>query len=268
MIFAIYESASKLAVAAAELAAAELSQRIAQNGKASFMAATGASQLGFLDALKRQSQVDWTRTEMFHLDEYIGLPETHPASFRHYLRTRLLDVVHPGRVHWINGNATEPHQEYGRLGRLMPADGVDLAFVGIGENGHLAFNDPPADFANDEYFAVVTLNESCRAQQVHEGWFRRIEDVPEKAITVTIQGLMRSKCIVAVVPEARKAAAVQCALRGNVTPSCPASVLLEHPRAYVLVDADAAAALDSTTIQHYREHTDSQTFVSATHGSA
>jgi len=234
MKVAIYETVRKMAEAAAELAAGELSRRIAESGRATFMAATGASQFAFLDALTRQRQVDWARTEMFHLDEYIGLPESHPASFRRYLQERLLGVVHPGRVHLINGNAADPWQECARLAELMPKDGVDIAFVGIGENGHLGFNDPPADFANEDLFIVVTLPDSCRSQQVHEGWFSKLEDVPGKAITVTIRGILKSKCIVAVVPEARKAVAVRCALS-------------------LFLDAEAASLLDKATIQRYQE---------------
>ncbi|KPK50883.1 MAG: glucosamine-6-phosphate deaminase [Planctomycetes bacterium SM23_25] len=252
MKVAIYETVREMAEAAAALAAGELSRHIAENGRATFMAATGASQFAFLDALSRQSHVDWARTEMFHLDEYIGLPESHPASFRRYLRERLLDVVRPGRVHLINGNAADPCQECARLERLMLEDGVDVAFVGIGENGHLAFNGPPADLATDGCFTVVSLTDSCRAQQLHEGWFGTIQEVPNKAITVTVRGILKSKCIVSVVPEARKAVAVRCALSGLVSPTCPASVLVEHPRAYLFLDADAASLLDKATIHRWQ----------------
>ena len=250
---AIYETVRKMAEAAAALAAGELSRHIAENGRATFMAATGASQFAFLDALVRQSRVDWAPTEMFHLEEYIGLPESHPASFRRYLRERLLDVVHPGRVHFINGSAADPWQECARLEQLVPEDGVDVAFVGIGENGHLAFNDPPANLANDDSFTVVSLTESCRAQQVHEGWFGTIQEVPDKPITVTIRGILRSKCIVSAVPEARKAVAVRCDLSGTVRPACPASVLVEHPRTYLFLDADAASLLDEAAIHRWQE---------------
>jgi len=252
MRVAMYETARKMAKAAATLAANELTRHIAEKGRATFMAATGASQFAFLDALSRQSQVDWARTEMFHLDEYIGLPESHPASFRRYLKERLVSLVHPGTVHFIDGNAPDPSRECARLDRLMAADGVDVAFVGMGENAHLGFNDPPADFENDALFVVVELSDTCRAQQVHEGWFRTVEDVPPKAITVTIRGILRSKCIICTVPEARKAAAVRCALMGPVTPSCPASVLTRHPRTYVFLDADSASLLDKTMVQGIR----------------
>lgn len=253
MRVAVYDTVRKMAEAAARLAAGELSRRIGENGRATFMAATGASQFAFLDALTRQSQVDWAKTEMFHLDEYIGLPESHPASFRRYLRERVLDAVHPAHVHLIDGNAADPWKECARLEQLMPQDGVDVAFVGIGENAHLAFNDPPADLANDDFFTVVTLTDSCRAQQVHEGWFSTIQEVPDKAITVTIRGILRSKCIVSVVPEARKAVAVRSALSGRIRPACPASVLMEHRRAYLFLDTDAASMLDKATLQRWQE---------------
>ena len=252
MKVAIYDAVRKMAGAAAKLAADELSRRIAENGQATFMAATGASQFAFLDALTRQPQVDWARTEMFHLDEYLGLAESHPASFRSYLRERLLDVVHPRRVNLIDGNAADPWQECARLTQLMPEDGIDVAFVGIGENAHLAFNDPPADFANDDSFTVVSLTDSCRAQQVHEGWFSTIQEVPDKAITVTIRAILNSKCIVSVVPGARKAVAVRCALSGLVRSTCPASVLAEHRRAYLFLDADAASLLDKAAVQRWQ----------------
>jgi glucosamine-6-phosphate deaminase len=245
----IYDTTEKMAEAAATTAADELSRCIAESGRATFMAATGTSQLGFLDALTGQSRVDWAKTDMYHLDEYVGLPESHPASFRRYLRERLVNVVHPGSVHLIDGNAPDPWSECARLEQLVPTDGIDVAFVGIGENAHLAFNDPPADFANSALFTVVELSETCRAQQVHEGWFEAIEAVPHKAITVTIQGILRAKVIVCIVPEARKAAAVRCALTGRVTPACPASVLREHPRASVFLDADAASLLNNAMVQ-------------------
>ena len=244
MRVAIYDTMKEMAEAAAAAAAEELSRCIAENGRATFMVATGTSQLRFLDALTRQSHVDWTKTEMYHLDEYVGLPESHPASSRHYVRERLLDIVHPGSAHLIDGTAPDSWSECARLEQLVPTDGVDVAFLDIGENAHLAFNDPPADFANDALFAVVELSETCRAQQVNEGWFEAIDDGPDKAITVTIQGILRAKSIICVVPEARKADAVRCALAGPATPACPASVLRQHPRASLFLDADAAFLLD------------------------
>lgn len=241
MKVAVYVTAQKMAEAAAATAAERLSQRIAQKGHATFMAATGTSQFRFLDALTRHTHVNWAKTEMFHLDEYIGLSESHPASFRHYLHERLVNVVRPGIIHLINGNARDPWAECARLERLLPSEGVDVALVGIGENAHLAFNDPPADFANTALFTVVQLSESCRVQQVNEGWFKTTEEVPQKAITATIQGILRAHMIICVVPEARKADAVRCALTGPITPTCPASALREHPGVRLFLDAEAAS---------------------------
>ena len=253
MRVAVYDTLERMAEVAAAVAAKELSRFISEKGRATFMAATGTSQLRFLEALTRESHVNWAKTDMYHLDEYVGLPESHPASFRHYLREKLLNVVHPGHAHLIDGNTVDPWNECARLEQLVMRDGIDVAFVGIGENAHLGFNDPPADFANNALFTVVTLSETCRAQQVHEGWFKSIEDVPDKAITVTIQGILKAKVIICVVPEARKANAVRCALAGLVTPACPASVLRNHPHARVFLDADAASLLDTAMAQRWRK---------------
>lgn len=254
MRVAIYDTIERMANAAAVTAAEELGRCILQKGRASFMAATGTSQFEFLDALTRQSSVDWTRTTMYHLDEYVGLPESHPASFRRYLRERLLNVVHPGGAHLIDGNVPDPWSECARLEEIMPPDGIDVAFVGIGENAHIAFNDPPADFANDARFTVVELSETCRAQQVHEGWFKAIEDVPHKAITMTVQGILSAKFIVCVVPEARKADAVKCALTGPLAPACPASALRDHPQVFMFLDTGAASLLDKGIANHFHRH--------------
>jgi glucosamine-6-phosphate deaminase len=243
-----YDSDAELAKAAADKAASELTRAIAKRGRATFVAATGNSQLGFLEALTRDPDVDWSRTTMYHLDEYIGLPESHPASFRRYLRERLVGVVSPGTVNLIDGNAPDPQAECSRLSLLVERDGIDVAFVGIGENAHLGFNDPPAEFDNDASFAVVDLSDTCRAQQVHEGWFATAADVPSRAITMTVSGILRSQCIVCVVPEARKAPAVKCAVTGPITPSCPASALRKHPNAHLFLDAHSASLLDNATI--------------------
>jgi len=189
---------------------------------------------------------------MFHLDEYIGLPASHSASFRHYLRQRLINVVHPGTVHLIDGNAPDPAAECARLSDLVEERGIDAAFVGIGENGHLGFNDPPADVDTEALFAIVELSETCRAQQVHEGWFKAVDEVPRQAITITIPGILRSKCIICTVPETRKAVAVNRSLTGPVSPACPASVLQTHPRTHVFLDADSASLLDETTARRWR----------------
>jgi glucosamine-6-phosphate deaminase len=233
------EMAQAAAVQAAEL----LREAIARKGHAAFVAATGVSQFEFLDALTSASDIDWAKTTMLHLDEYIGLPETHPASFRRYLKERLIERVHPGEVHLIVGDASDPQTECGRLGSLIAGCEVDVSFVGIGENGHLAFNDPPADFEAVDAYIVVELDEACRRQQLEEGWFTSLEDVPRRAISMSIRQIMRSRAIVCVAPERRKARAVHDCFSGKLTPLHPASILRRHERAYIFLDADAASLL-------------------------
>ena len=236
---------AEVGYAAALQAIRVLKEAIAQKGAAVFVAATGASQFEFLDFLTQMREVDWSRTTMFHLDEYVGLPEEHPASFRHYLKERLIEKVHPGQVYLIKGDAPDPYQECQRLGRLISSVEVDVAFVGIGENGHLAFNDPPADFTTTDPFIVVELDEACRNQQVKEGWFSSLEEVPKKAISMSIQQIMKAKNIICTVPERRKAEAVACALEGRISPECPASILRRHPSVYFYLDQESASLLTS-----------------------
>jgi glucosamine-6-phosphate deaminase len=188
--------------------------------------------------------VDWRRTVFFHLDEYVGLPASHPASFRRYLKERLADRVHPGAFHFIEGDRPDPEAEARRVGELIRGCEIDLAFVGIGENGHLAFNDPPADFATEEPYVVVRLDEACRRQQLGEGWFESLEEVPRRAISMSIRQIMKARRILCVVPDARKATAVRDTLTGEVSPWRPASALQRHPAATVYLDVDSAALLD------------------------
>jgi glucosamine-6-phosphate deaminase len=187
--------------------------------------------------------IDWSRTAFFHLDEYVGLPETHPASFRRYLRERLADRAHPGAFHFIEGDAADPEAECRRVGDLIARQTIDLAFVGIGENGHLAFNDPPADFETTVPYLVVELDEDCRRQQLGEGWFQTLDQVPRRAISMSIQQVLKSREILCVVPDARKARAVADCLEGDVDTRHPASILLRHPRTTVYLDTAAAALL-------------------------
>ena len=228
---------------AAREAAAKLRRAIARHGEASFVAATGASQFDFLEALTATTSIDWAKTTMFHLDEYIGIPESHPASFRRFLRERIVDIVHPGRVHFLNGEADPPQAECDRLNRIISRHQIDVAFVGIGENGHLAFNDPPADFATEAPYILVELDESCRLQQVGEGWFARFDDVPKFAISMSIRQIMKAKAIICPVPERRKAEAVRDCLKCEVTPMHPASILQEHPDCAVFLDTGSASLL-------------------------
>ena len=180
---------------------------------------------------------------MFHLDEYIGIPETHPASFRKYLKERLVDVVQPGTVHLLNGESDNPQVECNRLNQIISQHQIDVAFVGIGENGHLAFNDPPADFETEDPYIVVELDEACRLQQVGEGWFNGLDDVPTHAISMSIHQIMKSKTIICTVPDERKAEAVRNCLYGEITPMYPASILQNHPDCTVYLDAGSASLL-------------------------
>ena len=241
----ILSSKQALGAAAADRAATVLRDAIASQGRAHVIAATGASQFDFLEALVRVSGVDWSKTVFFHLDEYIGLPATHAASFRRYLRERIVERVHPGVVHFIDGEATDPGAECRRVGSILSAVGVDVAFVGIGENGHLAFNDPPADFEVDDPYLIANLDEACRRQQLGEGWFQRLEDVPKRAISMSIRQILKSREILCIVPDARKAKAVHECLDLEVSPLRPASILQRHPRTTVYLDKDSAALLES-----------------------
>lgn len=239
----ILETKERCGVAAADKAAEVLKEAIAAKGGARFIAATGASQFEFLKALTGESSIAWKRTTMFHLDEYIGLSGNHPASFRVYLRERLIDVVKPGEVHLIQGDTEDPYAECRRLSELLSAERVDVAFVGIGENGHLAFNDPPADFETEEPYIVVQLNEACRKQQLGEGWFTSLEDVPRRAISMSIQQIMKSQAIICTVPDKRKAIAVKHCLEGEISSRHPASILRKHSSVFMYLDKDSASLL-------------------------
>jgi glucosamine-6-phosphate deaminase len=243
MQIATFPTKAEMAQAAATKAADLLKDAIACKGHAAFVAATGVSQFEFLDVLTSMADVDWSKTTMFHLDEYIGLPEAHPASFRRYLKERLIARVHPGAVHLIRGDAPDSQAECRRLNRLIAGYEIDVSFVGIGENGHLAFNDPPADFETKDGYIVVDLDETCRRQQLGEGWFASLEEVPRRAISMSVRQIMRSQAIVCTVPGRRKAQAVYDCFSGEVTPLHPASILRQHERAYVFLDADAASLL-------------------------
>jgi glucosamine-6-phosphate deaminase len=235
-----------LGEAAAAEAASLLRETIARRGAAGVVAATGASQFEFLEALVKAPGVDWGRTTFFHLDEYVGLPASHPASFRRYLKERLADRVHPGTFHFIEGDRPDPEAEARRVGELIGACEIDIAFVGIGENGHLAFNDPPADFDVEDPYIVVRLDEACRRQQLGEGWFERLQEVPERAISMSIRQIMKARRILCVVPDARKARAVRDCLTGEVSPLRPASILQRHPAATVYLDVNSSALLGQT----------------------
>ena len=243
----VFPDRLSLARAAAHEAASRIRAAIAARGHARIVAATGTSQMAFLDQLTRQADLDWSSVELFHLDEYVGLAEDHPASFRRYLRERLIRPAGIVCCHLIDGGA-DPIDVCEALGRALAAQPIDVAFAGIGENGHLAFNDPPADFETERPYLVVRLDEACRRQQVGEGWFTTIDDVPERAITMSIRQILKARAIVAVVPESRKAAAVRNCLEGEVSPLAPASILRTHKDTILFLDLESAALLARDTL--------------------
>jgi glucosamine-6-phosphate deaminase len=229
---------------AAAAGAEAIRRALAARGQANVLVATGASQFEVLTELALQPGVDWTKVVLFHLDEYIGMPTTHPASFHKYLNERLLAKLPspPKAFHFIDGQG-DVVAECRRVGELIEQHPIDLAFIGIGENGHLAFNDPPADFDTDEPYRVVQLDEACRRQQFGEGWFERFEDVPRTAISISIRQILKSHTIVCSVPDLRKAKAVTAAVSGPITPQVPASILQEHPRVTIFLDPESASLL-------------------------
>jgi len=244
----VFFSKIELAQAAAGDAVAAISEAISERGEARMIAATGASQFEFLDALTKSAGIDWSRVEMFHLDEYVGMSDQAPASFCRYLRERLIDKVGLKRYHLLDGRQA-PEAVISRVSAEIRKAPIDIAFVGVGENGHLAFNDPPADFDTDEAYIVVNLDEACRRQQLGEGWFPSLDDVPSQAISMTIRQIMKSKQILCIAPDARKAKAVHACFGGEVSPMAPASMLQRHPNATVYLDQASAARLQPTAVE-------------------
>jgi glucosamine-6-phosphate deaminase len=210
------------------------------------IAASAASQFEFLDALTNTPDLDWQSVELFHLDEYVGLPIDHPASFRKYLRERLIDKTGLRQFHFLDAEA-DPDAVADRVGRELNSAPIDVAFVGIGENAHLAFNDPPADFETEQPYLVVTLDEACRRQQVGEEWFASIADVPARALSMSVRQILKANEILCIVPDARKAEAVKASVEGGISPSAPASILRTHPHCTLYLDRDSAALLEPAT---------------------
>ncbi len=233
-----------MAIDAAELAALTINEALKKQGEATIILATGMSQIGFLESLVIRD-IDWPQVTVFHLDEYIGLPISHPASFRKYLKERFEERVGQLRkFHYINGENPDPLEECRRLNGLIADHNIALACVGIGENGHLAFNDPPADFETEIPYLVVKLDEACRRQQLGEGWFPTIEAVPQKAISMSIRQILKSKTIICSVPDARKSEAVSNVVNGAISPEVPASILRNHSDCHFLLDEPAASLLN------------------------
>ena len=231
-------------VAAAALGARLLREAIRKNGKANIIVATGASQFAMMGRLVREPGIDWTRVTGFHLDEYVGIPIAHPASFRKYLWERFVSQLPLplAAFHYINGEG-DAAAECRRLGSIIARHPIDVCFAGIGENGHLAFNDPPADFKTPVSYLVVGLDEACRRQQMGEGWFKTLRQVPRRAISMSIRQIMKSKAIVCTVPDSRKAQAVKDCLSESVTPAHPASILQHHKAAWCFLDKNSASLL-------------------------
>ncbi len=248
MSLIVHETSDAMARAAAETAARILREAIKRMAHATFIAATGVSQFGFLQYLVTAPGIAWERTTMFHLDEYIGFSADHPASFRRYLRERLTGKVPIGRVHFIQGDSSNLDQELGRLNGLLAKTAIDVAFVGIGENGHLAFNDPPADFEIETPYIIVNLDEACRRQQFGEGWFESLEDVPKRAISMSVRQILKAAHIICTVPEKRKAQAVKACLEGEIGPMVPASILRTHLSCHFFLDRDSASLLSGSSL--------------------
>lgn len=239
----IFRDETSAGEGSAEFVAHHLNDAIQSKGHANLILATGASQFAFIEAIKTLP-IDWSKITVFHLDEYKGLPETHPASFRKYLKERILDEVKPFQVHYINGDAKEIDREVARYEELLKAVTVDVACIGIGENGHIAFNDPEvADFNDPKLVKIVQLDEISRRQQLGEGWFSTLEEVPGEAISLTIPAITRCEIISCMVPDKRKANAVYNTLNEEISTSCPATILRRHLHTVLFLDRDSASQL-------------------------
>ncbi|MBA2481184.1 MAG: glucosamine-6-phosphate deaminase [Planctomycetes bacterium] len=238
----VYATVRDLAADAAQDAQKIIKEAIAAKGSAAAILATGNSQLEFLDAWVKLGGLDWSKVTLFHMDEYLGLPDSHSASFRKYMKERVEAVVKPKAFHYVIGDGMEPIKECDEYERKLRAQPIDLCCLGIGENGHLAFNDPPvADFADKRYAKIVKLDTACRQQQVGEGHFKALNDVPQYAISLTIPALCAAKRMMAIVPEKRKAAAVKGTLKGPVSTDCPGSFLRTQAHCTLYLDADSAS---------------------------
>jgi len=234
-----------MAEAAAQQAAATIKKAIAERDRCRIVLATGTSQFQFLDALTATEGIDWKKVNAFHLDEYVGIPVTHPASFRKILLERVIQKTGIASYYFLEGDASDLSSAIENVARQLTSAPIDIAFVGIGENGHIAFNDPPADFESEDPYLVVELDEACRRQQVGEGWFNGLSQVPTRAISMSPRQIMKAREIVAVVPDQRKAKAVQSCLEGKVRPDAPASILRQHPNATLFLDDESSSLLSA-----------------------
>lgn len=239
----IYGQSKEMGAAAADYVTRKLNDAIVKKGGANLILATGASQFSFLEALQTK-EIDWGKITVFHLDEYKGISESHPASFRKYLKERILNKVAPKKIYFLNGDAANLQLEINNYEEALQAHPIDIACIGIGENGHIAFNDPAvADFQDPKLVKVVELDEACRNQQLGEGWFPSFDDVPKEAVTLTITAIMNCEAISCVVPDERKSQAVYNSLYGDISTSCPASILRTHPETVLFLDKASASLI-------------------------
>lgn len=236
----VFANPEELGQKAAEFSAAVLKQAIAEQGYARILLSTGASQFDTVKALTERKDIEWEKVEMFHLDEYVNLPIEHPASFRRYLKERFTDLVKLKKVNFVNTDG-DLGEKIGELTKEIRKKPIDLALIGIGENAHIAFNDPPADFETQEAYIVVDLNEKCKQQQVHEGWFKNIDEVPKQAVSLTVHQIMQSKVILSCVPYKVKAEAIKATLSKDLTNMVPATMLKRHANFHLYLDEDSAA---------------------------
>lgn len=240
----ILQDSTTLGREAAKAGADKIRSVLAEKGEARVILATGNSQLEMLGYLTGQEGIDWTKVTCFHLDEYVGLSDQHPASFRRYLREKFVEKVPGLKVfHYVEGDAKNVAAECRRLGELISSAPIDVAFIGIGENGHIAFNDPPADFETEEPYLVVSLDEACRRQQMGEGWFDSFEAVPEQAMSMSVSQIMKSRTIICSVPDLRKSAAVRNTVESEISNLIPASILRRHEDCVLFLDGDSASLL-------------------------
>ena len=242
MKITLSENAVQLGERAAVLTAEKLKAAIEKNGNARLVLSTGASQFETIAALVKLP-VDWSKVEVFHLDEYVDLPITHPASFRKYIKERFVDFVNIKAMNYVNTEGDITANIAALTEKLHEAP-VDVALIGIGENAHIAFNDPPADFDNNNAYIVVTLAEKCRKQQLGEGWFATLDDVPTHAVSMTVKEIMKAKVIISCVPHTVKAQAIKDTLENELTPDVPATMLKQHEEWYLFVDENSASAVE------------------------
>lgn len=251
---AIYSSTSQLGGAAASDAARLMREAISRKGRARIIVATGNSQLEMIKALTTQEKLDWQSVEVFHMDEYVGIPSSHRASFARWIKDHVADVVHPGKVHYLCGESTDIEESSKSYCERLSSAPVDVCFLGIGENGHIAFNDPPnANFKDPLEIKLVNLDHKCRAQQVGEGHFPTLDAVPKQAVTLTCPTLMSARNLICSIPERRKAEAVRHALEGPLSEGCPGSLVVTHPSARIYLDPESASELSASSVSRISE---------------